>query len=31
MKMALESPVELIDSHLEEIVNVWTRHMKKFG
>ena len=29
MKIALESPVELTDSHLEEIVDVWNRKSRR--
>ena len=29
MKIALESPDELTDSHLEEVVNVWNRKSKR--
>ena len=29
MKIALESPVELTDSHLEEIVDVWNRRSRR--
>ena len=29
MKIALESPDELTDSHLEEIVNVWNRKSRR--
>ena len=30
-KIALESPVELIDSHLEEIIDVWNRKSNSLG
>ena len=29
MKIALESPDELTDSHLEEVVNVWNRKSRR--
>ena len=29
MKIALESPDELTDSHLEEVVNVWSRKSRR--
>ena len=29
MKVALESPDELTDSHLEEVVNVWNRKSRR--
>ena len=29
LKIALESPDELTDSHLEEVVNVWNRKSRK--
>ena len=29
MKIALESPVELTDSHLEEVVDVWNRKSRR--
>ena len=29
MKIALESPVELTDSHLEEIIDVWNRKSRR--
>ena len=29
MKIALESPVELTDSYLEEIVDVWNRKSRR--
>ena len=29
MKIALESPDELTDSHLEEVVNVWNRKNRR--
>ena len=29
MKIALESPDELTDSHLEEVVNVWNRKCRR--
>ena len=29
MKIALESPAELTDSHLEEVVDVWNRKSRR--
>ena len=31
MKIALESPDELTDSHLEEVVNVWNRKSRRIA
>ena len=31
MKIAIESPAELTDSHLEEIVNVWNRKDRRIA